>query len=177
MKKLLTLSAVALSISAVAHASEPKPPQQVVQIQGQVHAQTCKLDGFPIQQVRLPKVTLTELKAGTSPAQSFEVKFKECENNTPVYVAFDQTSENISDNGNLINKDRTAFSAKGVQIAILKDDKVMNLKQTVSSDVIKSPMVDGKVTFAFKANYAVDPTVEPTTGYVNTSIPVVLKYN
>lgn len=174
MKKLLTLSAVALSISAVAHASEQK---QIVQIQGQVHAQTCKLDGLPIQQVQLPKVTLTELKAGTSPAQSFEVKFKECENNTPVYVAFDQQSPNISDNGNLINRDKTAFSAKGVQIAILKDDKVMNLKQTVSSDVIKSPMVDGRVTFAFKANYAVDPAVEPTTGYVNTSIPVVLKYN
>lgn len=181
MKKLLALSAIALSVSAVAHASAP---QVVVHIGGEVRDQTCAIDGASAVPVPLDAVKLSDLKNGVDNAKEFAVKFKNCNFNTNehFFVAFDGSSPNITADGFLKNI-ASEYASSGVQIKIMTaDGKKINLNKSdeARSQTIRARHLEktnGSVEFKFKAGYAlVDGVTNPTGGMVRSNIPVILQY-
>lgn len=175
MKKLLTLSAVALlATPALANTT----PKQTVYVTGEVYAQTCVFD-TTLNRVTLPKIKITEIDSAS--LTDFSIKLKDCDakSTQSVLVAFDKNSANIADNGNLKNTNNTANTSTGVQLKIADaQGNTLNLKDGAKSDPIiqRRANANGELTFNFKAGYAKEAGVEPTTGLVGSSIPVSIEY-
>lgn len=174
MKKLLALSAVALLSTSAFAAS----PNHIVNIAGKVVAQTCKFDtlmgGTVLPDAKVEGNNLVAV-TGTDLTKEFSVKLVECDTKSPVYVAFDGAHANVHDNGNLINKAPASVGAQNVQVKLIKHGQDIDLKnQTFSNQDVVTPTT-GTAEFKFKATYVVNGGT-PTTGAVNTSIPVLIKY-
>lgn len=191
MKKLLALSAIALSLSAPAFADTfdaTNPTYARVQIDGEVVGQTCVLDGTVNgTRVTLDPIKLSDLRAGGANLKDFSLKFKNCDvrSRQAVYVAFDHAHANVSTNGNLKNTGETngnPFTARGVEIQITKPDNTridLSSANTAKSDSVvqRSLRADnGAVEFKFKAGYIAPVSANATTGVVTSSIPVILQY-
>lgn len=182
MKKLLALSAITLSVSAVAHAATPT---QQINISGEVRAQTCVLDGASHQYVRLDPIKLSDLEKGTTNAKEFSVNLKSCDvkSTESVYVAFDTKSTNISADGNLKNtQGNSANTSTGVEIQILSASgakiDLNDPLQARSNDIVQRNLrsSNGAYEFKFQAGYVAEKGAVPTTGKVTSSIPVILQY-
>lgn len=190
MKKLLTLSAIALGLSAPAFANtfdRSNPTYAEVHINGEVIDQTCVLDGAPFQRVELDKVKLSELKNGEAKLKDFTLKFKDCDikSTQSVYVAFNHAHANVSTDGNLKNTSETngnQNTATGVEIQITKPNKTkidLSSADTAKSDAVSQRSLratNGAVEFNFKAGYIAPTPDNATTGIVTSSIPVILQY-
>lgn len=175
MKKLLALSAIALGLSTSAFAV----PNHFVNISGKVVAKTCEFEnlmgGTVLPDAKVQGNGLVADVTGQDLAKEFSVKLINCDTKTPVYVAFDGTHANVTNDGFLANKAPDNLKAQNVQIKLLKRDQDINLKnQTFDSNDVITPAT-GTAEFKFKATYVVQGGT-PSSGAVSSSVPVLIKY-
>lgn len=176
MKKLLTLSAIALgcsSVCAVAHADSTA----TVHIGGRVYAQTCTLKTAKNQIVQLPSVNVADLKKGETQSTDFKVGFAECDTKSSqsVYLSFNATDK-ATDGGLLKNTNDSPSKATNVHFKIEHKGQSVDLKNNPNTPLVaQRTLKNGEVEFNFKASYAVEGG-DPTSGVLSASIPVTINY-
>lgn len=185
MKKLLALSALALSLaSTTAFATTT----QILAVHGEVVSQTCEFDNgnkpAGAQTVDLDPILLADLQAGKDNAKDFSFKLKGCDTKSTqeVSITFDSKHQHVTANGRLANNSvgNNQNSATGVQFKIMKEDGTpINLKDASaarSAVIVQRQAAGGNAEFKFKAGYEVEQGATPTTGIVTSNIPVTIAY-
>lgn len=186
MKKLLTLSAIALGLSTSAFANTA--PMHNVNIVGNVYNQTCKFvdasgSDSRATTVTLDKISAEEVTTTAKKIKDFTIRIAGCDVKSAqhVSVAFDVNSPNITTEGNLKNTSNTPTASTGVQIQLLKSDGATAINLNDAEAVKTTPLyqralVDGKAEFKFQAGYIQEPNGTVTAGGVTSSIPLKIVY-